>query len=71
MEEEYVPQSQQPVEQAAPQAVPNENEMFLKLMNEELNRDPKVTTQEREDRLDLLKFQLNDYVNEQCHTSLF
>ena len=71
MEEEYVPQSQQPVEQAAPQAVPNENEMFLKLMNEELNRDPKVTTQEREDltnkTLELKKDFSNGDKNEQAN----
>jgi len=49
MEEEYVPQSQQPIEQAQPQSVPNQNEMFLQAMNSELNRDPKVTPEERED----------------------
>ena len=49
MEEEYVPQSQQPMEQAQPQAMPSENEMFLKIMNEELNRDPKVTPEKREE----------------------
>ena len=49
MEEEYVPQSQQPMEQAQPQAMPSQNEMFLKLMNNELNRDPKVTPEKREE----------------------
>jgi len=49
MEEEYVPQSQQPIEQAQPQSVPNQNEMFLKLMNEELNRDPNVSQEENEE----------------------
>ena len=63
MEEKYVPQSQQPIEQAAPQAVPNENEMFLKLMNEELNRDPKVTTQEREDLTNKTLEMKNDFAN--------
>jgi len=43
-----VPQSQQPIEQAQPQAMPSENEMFLKLMNDELNRDPQFTPQQRE-----------------------
>tara|TARA_R110002020_G_scaffold259366_1_gene473267 strand:+ start:10618 stop:11601 length:984 start_codon:yes stop_codon:yes gene_type:complete len=71
MEEEYVPQSQQPVEQTAPQAMPSQNEMFLKLMNEELNRDPKVTTQEREDltkkTLELKKDFANGDKNEQAN----
>ena len=49
MEEEYVPQSQQPMEQAQPQAMPSQNEMFLKLMNNELNRDPQVTPEKREE----------------------
>ena len=49
MEEEYVPQSQQPMEQAQPQAMPSQNEMFLKLMNDELNRDPQVTPEKREE----------------------
>ena len=49
MEEEYVPQSQQPIEQARPQAIPSQNEMFLQAMNSELNRDPKVTPEEREE----------------------
>ena len=49
MEEEYVPQSQQPIEQAQPQAMPSQNEMFLKLMNDELNRDPQVTPEKREE----------------------
>ena len=49
MEEEYVPQSQQPIEQAQPQSIPDQNEMFLKLMNEELNRDPNVSQEENEE----------------------
>ena len=49
MEEESVPQSQQPMEQAQPQAMPSQNEMFLKLMNDELNRDPQVTPEKREE----------------------
>ena len=49
MDEEYVPQSQQPMEQAQPQAMPSQNEMFLKLMNDELNRDPQVTPEKREE----------------------
>ena len=49
MEEENVPQSQQPMEQAQPQAMLSQNEMFLKLMNDELNRDPKVTPEKREE----------------------
>ena len=44
-----MPQSQQPMEQAQPQAMPSQNEMFLKLMNNELNRDPKVTPEKREE----------------------
>jgi len=44
-----MPQSQQPIEQAQPQVMPSENEMFLKMMNEELNRDPKVTPEKREE----------------------
>ena len=44
-----MPQSQQPMEQAQPQAMPSQNEMFLKLMNDELNRDPQVTPEKREE----------------------
>ena len=49
MEEEYAPQSQQPIEQVQPQSVLDQNEMFLKLMNEELNRDPNVSQEQNEE----------------------
>ena len=63
MEEEYVPQSQQLIEQAQPQAMPSQNEMFLKLMNDELNRDPQVTPQQREELTNELMNKKSEFAN--------
>jgi len=63
MPEEYVPQSQQPVEQMAPQSVANENEVFLKAMNNELNRDPDLSDDKRAELTNELHGMKDEYAN--------
>ena len=62
MEEEYIPQSQQPVDQTeaygdrgGPQAVPTSNEQFLEAMNYEANREPKLPEKEHRELAKWLK----------------
>ena len=45
-EEEYMPQTQAPVEEIQPQAVPTSDEEFFSIVNKELKRDPKQSEEE-------------------------
>jgi len=61
-EEEYMPQTQAPVEEIQPQAVPTSDEEFFSIVNKELNRDPKQTEEEIRALTEEIKNMQGDFI---------